>query len=101
MNPGPSNILQRNPALAWREIEEEIVIISPLENIMHELNDTGSFLWKKIDGKRGAAELAKLLAESYDVPPAKALEDTEALLSELLSRKLLVPAGGIPAEKSR
>lgn len=101
MNPGPSNILQRNPALAWREIEEEIVIISPAENIMHELNDTGGFLWKRIDGKRSAAELAELLAETYDVAPATALEDTGALLSELLSRKLLVPVEGIPAQRSR
>jgi hypothetical protein len=101
VNSGSNNIMRRNPALAWREIEEEIVIISPAENIMHELNDTGGFLWKRIDGKRSAMELAELLAETYDVAPAKALEDTEALLNEMLSRKLLVPADGISGEGSR
>ena len=88
---------QKNPALAWREIDEETVIISPSESIMHELNETGSFLWRNIDGKKSAAELAKLLAETYDVAPEAALTDTEALLEEMSARKLVVSvtAGGV------
>jgi hypothetical protein len=58
---------------------------------MHELNDTGSFLWKNIDGQRSAADLAGLLAESYEVAPDVALIDTQALLEEMSSRKLVVP----------
>jgi hypothetical protein len=82
---------QKNPALAWREIDEATVIISPTDSVMHELNDTGSFLWKNIDGQRSAAELAGLLAESYKVAPDVALTDTQALLEEMASRKLVVP----------
>jgi hypothetical protein len=82
---------QKNPALAWREIDEVTVVISPSDSVMHELNDTGSFLWKNIDGHRSAAELAGLLAESYEVAPDVALTDTQALLEEMSSRKLLVP----------
>jgi hypothetical protein len=81
---------QKNPALAWREIDDETVIISPNDSVMHELNDTGSFLWKNIDGKKSAAELAELLAENYEVTPDIALSDTQALLEEMSSRKLLV-----------
>jgi hypothetical protein len=90
---------QKNPALAWREIDEETVIISPNDSVMHELNDTGSFLWKNIDGKKSAAELAELLVENYEVTLDVALSDTQALLQELSSRKLVVtvPAtGGVP-----
>ena len=87
---------QKNPALAWREIDGETVIISPNDSVMHELNDTGSFLWKNIDGKKSAAELAELLVENYEVTPNIALSDTQALLEEMSSRKLLlaVPATG-------
>jgi hypothetical protein len=87
----PSVYWQKNPALAWREIDETTVIISPTDSVMHELNDTGSFLWKNIDGQRSAAELAGLLAESYEVAPDEALIDTQALLEEMSSRKLVVP----------
>jgi hypothetical protein len=87
---------QKNPALAWREIDDETVIISPNDSVMHELNDTGSFLWKNIDGKKSAVELAELLAENYEVTPDVALSDTQALLEELSLRKLVVtvPAAG-------
>jgi hypothetical protein len=87
---------QKNPALAWREIDDETIIISPNDSVMHELNDTGSFLWKNIDGRKSAAELAELLVENYEVTPDIALSDTQALLEEMASRKLLVtvPATG-------
>jgi hypothetical protein len=100
MSTTPNGPWQKNPALAWREIDDETVIISPTENVMHELNDTGSFLWKNIDGRRTAAELAALLAAEYEVAPGAALADTEALLQQLFSNKLLVAAapatGGVP-----
>jgi hypothetical protein len=91
MTTKPSVFWQKNPALAWREIDEVTVIISPSDSVMHELNDTGSFLWKNIDGQRSATELAGLLAESYEVTPDVALTDTQALLEEMSSRKLVVP----------
>jgi hypothetical protein len=81
---------QKNPALAWREIDDETIIISPNDSVMHELNDTGRFLWKNIDGTKSAAELAQLLAENYEVTPEIALSDTQALLEEMSSRKLVV-----------
>jgi coenzyme PQQ synthesis protein D (PqqD) len=86
-----SVLWQKNPALAWREIDEATVIISPIDSVMHELNDTGSFLWKNIDGHKSAADLAVLLAENYEVTPDIALTDTQSLLEEMCSRKLLVP----------
>jgi hypothetical protein len=91
MNTFASVLWQKNPALAWREIDEATVIISPNDSVMHELNDTGSFLWKNIDGHRTAADLAALLGEIYEVTPDVALTDTQSLLEELSSRKLLVP----------
>jgi hypothetical protein len=96
MNTPASVFWQKNPALAWREIDDETVIISPNDSVMHELNDTGSFLWKNIDGKKSAAALAGLLVENYEVTPDIALSDTQALLEEMSSRKLVVtvPATG-------
>jgi len=91
---------QKNPALAWREIDDETIIISPNDSTLHELNDTGSFLWKNIDGHRSASELADLLVANYEVRPDIALSDTQALLEELSSRKLLVPVPGTGGDLS-
>ena len=98
MSTAPSVLWQKNPALAWREIDDETVIISPNDSVMHELNDTGSFLWKNIDGKKSAAELAELLVASYEVTPDIALSDTQSLLEEMSSRKLVVPVPATSGE---
>jgi Coenzyme PQQ synthesis protein D (PqqD) len=87
---------QKNPALAWREIDDETVIISPNDSVMHELNETGSFVWKNIDGRKSAAELAELLVKNFEVAPDIALSDTQALLEEMFSRKLVV---AVPATR--
>ena len=87
-------VWQKNPDLAWREIDDETVIISPHDSVMHELNDTGSFVWKNIDGQRKAEDLAALLVEQYEVTLETALADTLSLLEELSRRKLLLPAEG-------
>ncbi len=92
MNTSARFFWQKNPALAWREIDDETVIISPQDSVMHELNGTGSFLWKNIDGRKSAAQLAELLAANYEVTPDAALSDTQALLEEMSSRKLVVNA---------
>ena len=96
MIPPAAVFWQKNPALAWREIDDETIIISPNDSVMHELNGTGRFLWKNIDGTKSATELAQLLVENYEVTPDIALSDTQALLEEMLSRKLVVtvPATG-------
>jgi len=39
--------LAEDPALAWREIDDETVIISPQDSVMHELNDNGEFPLEK------------------------------------------------------
>jgi len=94
MNVAAGGVWQKNPSLAWREIDDETVIISPGESVMHELNDTGSFVWKNIDGQRKAEDLAALLVEQYEVTLEIALADTLSLLEELSRRKLLLPAEG-------
>ena len=91
MKVAASAVWQKNPALAWREIDDETVIISPGESVMHELNNTGSLVWRNIDGHRKAEDLARLLVEQYDVTQEVALADTLSLLAELSTRKLLLP----------
>src|SRR5262249_47296029 len=92
MNVAATGVWQKNPSLAWREFDGETIIISPGESVMHELNDTGSFVWRNIDGHRNAEDLAALLVGQYEVAEETALADTLSLLEELSTRKLLLPA---------
>ena len=89
MNPFPT----RNPKLAWREIDGEAVIISPEDSHVHELNETASLIWKNADGKHSADEIARVVAESYDVGLAAAKADVEELIEALSTKGLLARTG--------
>lgn len=95
-----SALWQKNPILAWRELDGEIVIISPNNSVLHELNETASFVWKQLDGRRSGAEIATSLAAEYDVKLEDALSDIETLVEELASRQLLVPADNPATERT-
>ncbi len=90
--------LLHNPLLAWREIEGEVVIISPEDSVVHELNETASFIWMQVNSSRSPAEIADLLAAEYDVAAEVARADTEELISHLEAKRLLLRspfAGGV------
>ena len=95
-----STLWRKNPILGWRAIDGEIVIVSPNNSLLHELNETGSFVWKQLDGHRPATEIAASLAEEFDVKPEEALRDIETLVEELASRQLLLPAGNPATERT-
>ena len=87
----------QNPLLAWREIQGEVVIISPEDSRVHELNSTASFIWKQVDSQRSAAEIAERLAEEFDVTYEAALYDTEDLLASFAEKGLLLPVAAARA----
>ena len=87
----------QNPLLAWREIQGEVVIISPEDSVVHELNSTASFIWKQVDSQRSAAEIAARVAEEFDVTYGAALCDTEDLLARFAEKGLLLPAAAARA----
>ncbi|HUB58850.1 MAG TPA: PqqD family protein [Candidatus Micrarchaeia archaeon] len=88
-------VVRRNPKLAWREIEGDIVIISPEDSRVHELNETAGLFWKYVDGRRDLDGIATSLAEMYDVPMDTIRADIEELVADLSAKNLLlVSAGG-------
>lgn len=52
-------------------------------NGMITLNETGAFLWKKLEKGAEKEELASALLEEYDVTPEKAGEDVALFLQKL------------------
>jgi len=90
----PATILKTNPMLAWREIDGSVVIISPERSMVHELNPTASFIWKKVDGKRTTDEIAEQVAAEFDVTRESALADIHELAESLAANQLLGPLEG-------
>jgi hypothetical protein len=53
------------------------------------LNPAGVFIWSRIDGKAGLADLKRLVVEEFDVSPEQAEEDIIVFISGLLEAGLI------------
>jgi hypothetical protein len=80
---------ERNPKLAWRQIDGEAVIISPEDSHVHELNETASLIWKHADGRHSVDEIASIVAAGYDVPLSLARADVDEMVEILAAKRLL------------
>ena len=91
----------RHPDVAWRSWGGEVVILTPAghdaraaaalaDGAEHDLNEVGSRIWELCDGARTVADIARALAEEFEVEDADAQEDAAAFVAQLAEMKLLV-----------
>ncbi len=53
------------------------------------LNDTAEFIWKQLPGADTAEDIAKAVADEYEVDPDVALADTSEFLDKLISAGII------------
>lgn len=78
-----------HPQTASRVFSGEAVIITPAENIVRILNDTGSRIWELADGTRTVGEIAAALTQEFAVDPVEARASATAFVDELAAKGLV------------
>lgn len=81
--------VRRNPLAAWRELDGQIMLVTPADATLHLLNDVGSFIWKQLDAPRSTGELAAALCAEYEVDEDTARRDVTDFLDEILGKDML------------
>jgi hypothetical protein len=80
----------RNPRVAARNLDGEMMIMSGRDSTLFTLNRTATILWQAADGATPLDEIVKLrICTEFDVEPAEALQDAESLARELASHEIL------------
>jgi PqqD family protein of HPr-rel-A system len=75
-----------------RVIAGETVVLDRDGGRVHQLNATASYVWERCDGRASAAEIARDLAEKYDVEPDRAADDVASLVGQFQELGLLESA---------
>lgn len=75
---------------AYEIVDDQAVIINLTVGSYVSLNETGSFLWERMNGEITLAAIAEALAAAYDVSPATTRPDVLALAQDLLQEGLIV-----------
>lgn len=82
----------RENGVTWQEIDGELVILDLVSSTYLTTNGSGAFVAKLLETDRSAEDLTTALVTEYGVERAVAARDTEAFLTELRRRELLVEA---------
>jgi hypothetical protein len=90
-----------NSNVVTRRIANETVIVPMRANVadldsVYTLNEVGSFIWERLDGKQTAQAIAEMVAAEFDVALDQAVRDVDELLTALESKGL---AASSPARR--
>jgi hypothetical protein len=75
--------------LTVKRIGKETIILTESGEELHTLDETGTFVWSAIDGKRTLRQILDILCTEYDVNREKAQKDL-LLFVEALGEKEIV-----------
>jgi hypothetical protein len=82
--------MARNPRVAARSLDGEMMIMSGRDSTLFTLNRTATILWQSADGTTPLDEIVELrIVPGFEVEPAEALQDAETLARELAGHEIL------------
>lgn len=75
----------------WRVVDDEAVVVHVETSYYYGLNRAGTLVWTALSERAlSAGELARELAEAFDIDEAVARRDVDVLLADLTREDLLV-----------
>ena len=85
-----TSLPKRKQNLAWRKIEDEVVIIDlDKGRQFHELNDSGSRIWELCDGETSVDDIASALTEDFELDLPEAHKEVTEFITYLTEKDLL------------
>lgn len=94
MTVSPTDHFQRKQDIVTREILGETLLVpistdvADMENIF-ALNDTGAYVWHRLDGALSLAAIGEGLVDAFDVNQEQAWNDIQALIEDLAGAGLI------------
>lgn len=82
-------VLTRNPGAAYRIYDGQATIVLPEQARVTVLNEVGSQVWDRIDGRRTLGEILDAVSETYEVPPEQLERDVQEFLDALREHRMV------------
>lgn len=82
----------RTRNVAWREVEDEVIVLDLRSSQYLTLNDTGAFLWILLESGASAPSLGESLVGRWGVDRETADKDVEDFLGYCRDAEFIEPA---------
>jgi hypothetical protein len=73
-----------------RIVDGELVVLDRHKGLIHQLNQTASYIWERCDGRSTAADIAKQLVKEFGVSVETAEADAQGFVEQLHALDLLI-----------
>lgn len=80
----------RNSEIEFRNIDDEIVMMSVEMGEYFGINPVGSRIWALLETPRTCVEICEVLLEEYDVQSSQCQKELEEFIGKLLDKNLIV-----------
>ncbi|HEX9428474.1 MAG TPA: pyrroloquinoline quinone biosynthesis peptide chaperone PqqD [Candidatus Polarisedimenticolia bacterium] len=84
-----TQVLTRNPGAAYRIYDGQATIVLPEQARVTVLNEVGSLVWDRIDGRRSLGEILDAVNEAFDVAPEQLERDVKEFLDALREQRMV------------
>jgi hypothetical protein len=78
--------------LKVRVVDGETVVFDRQRGLIHQLNQTASYIWERCDGRSSVEDIAAGLQQIFDITYENAVKDVGRLINEFQQRHLLESA---------
>jgi len=84
-----NNNVVRNHETAYRNLDNEGLIMNPIDSMLHSLNEVGCYIWEYISQQRTISEIVDLMLEDFDCDRETAEKDVLEFLAALQKQGLV------------
>ena len=75
--------------IPWQSMEDRVLILANQEGEVHELNETGSWIWTRLDEAKTCSELTSEFLEESEGDKAQVQSDFEQYLETLCTKRII------------
>ena len=79
---------KRNKNVAWRVVEQEAILISSEDSMLHSLDEVGTLIWEMADGEHTVDQIVDRICDEYDVERERAHKDALEFLEKLAGEEM-------------
>lgn len=95
-----TRVYKRSSKIVARKVEDEFILVPIEEGVgdtdsIYTLNEVGTAIWERLDGKKSLKEIAKNLLKEYKVSKERLNKDIEGFI------KALEKIGAVKSKKRR
>ncbi len=82
-------VVTRNPNAAYRVYDGQATIVLPDQAKVNVINEIGSLVWERIDGKKNLGELVESILKDYEVTREQAEKDVIEFVTSLKAHEMV------------